>query len=112
MCVTDAMTRLLAAKRAGLSVTNDHDFRRAAAGFRVASRAACTPAAHLFAAVHWPICTRAINVYLPFPSGLKIDASPSLAISDDDEGYPKLLFDTIDKRLLKSETLNSTFARS
>jgi len=73
MCVTDVMTRLLAAKRAGLSVTNDRDFRRAAAGLRVAH----TLAAHFFAAVHWPICTRAMSVYLPFPSGLKIDASPS-----------------------------------
>ena len=31
---------------------------------------------------------------------------PSWAITDEDEGYPKLLFDAIDKRLLKNKTLN------
>src|SRR3989441_1123004 len=33
---------------------------------------------HFVAPAHWPICTRATNEYFPFPSGLKMDASPSL----------------------------------
>jgi hypothetical protein len=37
MCVTDAMTRLPAGKRAGVSVISGRDLRRAAAGFRVVS---------------------------------------------------------------------------
>ncbi len=31
---------------------------------------------------------------------------PGWAITDEGEGYPKLLFDAIDKRLLKNKTLN------
>ena len=31
---------------------------------------------------------------------------PGWAITDEDEGYPKLLFDAIDKRLLKNKTRN------
>jgi hypothetical protein len=32
---------------------------------------------HLLAVAHWPICMRATSAYLPLPSGLKMDASPS-----------------------------------